>query len=48
MPFTIIILVFAFVLALLASFNISLPKVNFGWLAIALWLLYLILGGLVK
>jgi hypothetical protein len=48
MPFTLIILVFAFVLALLAAFNISLPKFNFGWGAIALYFAYLLFGGFLK
>jgi hypothetical protein len=47
-PIPLIVLVFAFVLAALASFNISHPKFNFGWGSIALWFLYLILGGFFK
>lgn len=43
-----ILLVFAFVLAALATFNISAPKINFGWAAIALYLLSLVIGGFVK
>lgn len=38
-----ILLVFAFVFFLLAAFNVSFPKVSFGWLGLAfltlaLWL----------
>lgn len=31
-----ILLVFSFVFLLLASFNIGWPRVNFGWLGLAL------------
>ena len=34
-----IILVFAFVLLLCQAFNVSMPRVSFGWLGLALWVL---------
>jgi hypothetical protein len=40
-----ILLVFAFVFAVIASLGIRLPRVHFGWLAIAFWILSLLLGG---
>ena len=42
-----VILVFAFVLLVLAAFNIpSPPRLNLGWLGLALWCLAGLLGGL--
>ncbi len=42
---TLILMVFAFVLLLLAAFNIpSPPRLNLGWLGMALWALAIILG----
>lgn len=40
-----ILLVFAFVFAVIAAIGISLPRVHFGWLAIAFWILSVLLGG---
>ena len=39
-----ILLVFAFVLSLLAAFNIGVPRVTLGWLALACYFLSLLLG----
>ena len=39
-----ILMVFAFVLLVLAAFNLNLPKVNLGWLGMALWALAILLG----
>ena len=40
-----ILLVFAFVLVVLAAFNVPTPpRVNLGWLGMALWCLSLLLG----
>lgn len=39
-----ILLVFAFVFAVVAAFGISIPRVHLGWLAIAFWLLAILLG----
>lgn len=44
----IILLVFAFILALLASFGISTSKIQFGWMALALFFLSIILEGVIK
>lgn len=41
----VILLVFAFVLLVLASANVSHPRLSFGWLGLALWVLSLLLGG---
>jgi len=42
-----ILMVFAFVLLLLAAFNIpSPPRLNLGWLGMACWALAIVLGGL--
>lgn len=40
-----ILLVFAFVFAVIATLGIALPRVHFGWLAIAFWILSILLGG---
>lgn len=40
-----ILLVFAFVFAVIATLGISIPRVHFGWLAIAFWILSILLGG---
>jgi len=42
----VILLVFAFVLAALASMGINHPKLIFGWAALALFLLDLAWGGI--
>jgi len=42
---TLILMVFSFVLLLLAAFNIpSPPRLNLGWLGMALWALAVVLG----
>ena len=44
-----IILVFAFVFAVIAAMNWpALPRPHFGWLAVALFILYFIVGGAAK
>ena len=40
-----ILLVFAFVFAVIASLGIAIPRVHFGWLAVAFWILSILLGG---
>ncbi len=41
-----ILLVFAFVFACIAAFfMVSVGRVHFGWLAIAFWILSVLLGG---
>jgi len=40
-----ILLVLALVAALLACFGVSVDHFNFGWLAIALWVASVLLGG---
>jgi hypothetical protein len=40
-----ILLVFAFVLLVVAAFGIGLPRVNLGWLGLALWVLSILLRG---
>jgi hypothetical protein len=40
-----LLLVFAFVLLLCQAFNVSLPRVSFGWLGLALWVLDILLAG---
>jgi hypothetical protein len=41
-----ILLVFSFVLLVLAAFNVPIPpRVNLGWLGMALWCLSILLGG---
>ena len=40
-----ILLVFAFVFAVIASLGVSIPRVHFGWLSIAFWILSILLGG---
>ena len=42
---SIILLVFSFVLLVLASANVSHPRVSLGWLGLAFWVLSLLLGG---
>lgn len=39
-----ILLVFAFVLALLAAFNIGQPRWSLGWMSLACYFLSLLLG----
>lgn len=39
MTVALILLVLAFVLLLLAAFNVNPPRVSLGWLGLALWLL---------
>jgi len=42
---SLVVLVFAFVFGIIAAFWGSIwPRVNFGWLALALLILYFILG----
>lgn len=41
---TLILLVAAFICACLAAIKASHPRIDFGWLAIALWMLTLLLG----
>lgn len=43
-----ILLVFAFVFAVLASYNIGLPQWSLGWASLACFYLSLILGGASK
>lgn len=38
-----LLLFVAFIFLALAAFNVSHPRVNFGWLGLALWMLTLIL-----
>lgn len=40
-----ILLVFAFVFAVIATMGVAIPRIHFGWLAIAFWLLSILLGG---
>jgi len=42
-PLHLILIVLAFVLALLAALNIAHPKVNLGWLALAFFFLDLLI-----
>jgi hypothetical protein len=42
---SIIFLVFAFVLACLAGFNIGQPRWSLGWLSLACYFLSILLGG---
>ena len=42
---TLVLMVFAFVLLLLAAFNVpSPPRLNLGWLGMALWALAVVLS----
>ena len=42
---TLILLVFAFVCLMLAGFNVPTPpRINLGWIGMALWCLSIILG----
>jgi hypothetical protein len=41
-----ILLVLAFVLLLLAAFNVSTARISLGWLGMAVWCLSILLGGL--
>jgi len=41
-----ILLVFAFVLACLAGFNVGAPRWSLGWLSLACFYLSLLLGGI--
>lgn len=44
---TTILMVFAFVLLLLAAFNVPVPpRINLGWLGLACWALAILLGAL--
>lgn len=43
-----ILLVFAFVLAALATFNVGAPRWSLGWGSLACYFLSLILGGFIK
>lgn len=40
-----ILLVFAFVFAVIAAAGVSIPRIHFGWLAVAFWILSILLGG---
>jgi hypothetical protein len=40
-----ILLVFAFVFAVIASIGVNVPRIHFGWLSIAFWILSVLLGG---
>jgi hypothetical protein len=40
-----ILLVLAFISAVLAAVGVDVPHVNCGWLAIALWILSVLVGG---
>ena len=40
-----ILLVLAFVLLLLASFNVQPPRIQLGWLGLAFWVLAVLIGG---
>jgi hypothetical protein len=40
-----ILLVFAFVFAVIACLGVTVPRIHFGWLAIAFWILSVLLGG---
>ena len=40
-----ILLVFAFVFAVIAALGVAIPRVHFGWLSIAFWILSILLGG---
>lgn len=42
----IILMVFSFVLLMVAAANISHPRINLGWLGMAFWALSIILGGI--
>ncbi len=41
-----ILLVFAFVFAVVATLGVGLPRCNFGWLAFAFFVLAVLVGGL--
>lgn len=42
-----ILMVFAFVLLLLAAFNVPTPpRINLGWLGMSFWALAILLGGI--
>lgn len=43
---SLILMVFAFVLLVLAAAGVNHPRVNLGWLGMALWALTLLLGHL--
>jgi len=43
---TIILMVFAFVLLVLAAFNVGHPRVSLGWLGMALWALSILIGSI--
>ena len=46
MTLNLFLLVLAFVLLVLAAINVpSPPRISFGWMGMALWLLTLVLGG---
>lgn len=40
-----ILLILALVSAIAAAFEVTVPRVHFGWLAVALWILSILLGG---
>jgi len=40
-----ILLVFAFVFAVIATLGVAIPRIHFGWLAISFWILSILLGG---
>ena len=42
----IILLVFAFVLLVIAALRYDPPQVSLGWLGLALWVLSILLGGI--
>jgi len=46
MTLTMILMILAFILLLLAALNVPVPRgIALGWLGLALWVLALILGG---
>lgn len=40
-----ILLVFSFVFAVIATLGVAIPRVHFGWLAFAFFILSILLGG---
>lgn len=48
MTVSMILMVLAFVLFLVASAGVSHPRVNFGWLGLASWVLSILIAGTIK
>lgn len=48
MTVSMILLVLAFVLFIVASAGVSHPRVNFGWLGLASWALSILIAGTIK